>query len=227
MIPRSQDYPIKRSQTTAKKVRLTITFDIHEQIVFKLQKGVFSRFIDIMLVTASIVCFFGFMRCGEITVLNVSHFDAAVNLCISDIHLSNDIATVYFKQSKTDPFRKGITIQLHKIDSLLCPYLALSKYLRIRRTLKSHCNGTEPLFVTEDNYALQREFFISKIRHVLDLCGFDSGQYSGHSFRIGAGTSAGQANIEDRMIKTVGRWSSDCYCTYIQTKPISSKRAQQ
>jgi hypothetical protein len=134
MIPRSQDYPIKRSQTTAKKVRLTITFDIHEQIVFKLQKGVFSRFIDIMLVTASIVCFFGFMRCGEITVLNVSHFDAAVNLCISDIHLSNDIATVYFKQSKTDPFRKGITIQLHKIDSLFCPYLALSKYLRIRRT---------------------------------------------------------------------------------------------
>ena len=55
-----------------------------------------------MLVTASIVCFFGFMRCGETTVLNASHFDPAVNLCISDIHLSNDIATVYLKQSKTD-----------------------------------------------------------------------------------------------------------------------------
>ena len=40
---------IKRSQTTSKKVRLPITFDIREQIVFKLQKGVFSRFIDIML----------------------------------------------------------------------------------------------------------------------------------------------------------------------------------
>jgi hypothetical protein len=72
-----------------------------------------------MLVTASIVCFFGFMRCREITVLNASHFDPAVNLCISDINLSNDIATVYLKQSKTDPFRKGITIKLHKIDSSL------------------------------------------------------------------------------------------------------------
>ena len=167
------------------------------------------------------------MRWEEITVQNASDFDPAANLCISDINFVNDFATLTLKQSKTDPFRKGITIQLHKIDSPLCPYIALQKYLQKRKQLRSYCTESEPLFVTEDNIVLQRNYFINKVRHILDLCGFDAKQYSGHSFRIGAGTTAGQEKIEDHMIKTLGRWSSDCYCTYIQTHPKSIKSAQQ
>lgn len=74
---------------------------------------------------------------------------------------------------------------------------------------------------------MEREFFITKISHVLELCGSDPKNFSGHSFRIGAGTAAGQAKIEDHMIKTLGRWSSDCYVRYIRTQPTSIKHAQQ
>ena len=74
---------------------------------------------------------------------------------------------------------------------------------------------------------MERYFFITKIRHVLELCGYNPKNFSDHSFRIGAGTAVGQANIKDHMIKTIGRWSSDYYVRYIRTQPISLKHAQQ
>ncbi|CAC5424848.1 unnamed protein product [Mytilus coruscus] len=218
---------VKRSKNQNKRVRLPITFDILEQIIKRLRKGVFSKFIDLMIETASVISFFGFLRYGEITVIKSEQFEPAINLCISDISFKDNVANFHLQQSKTDPFRKGIDIQLHKINSHICPYRVLKRYLEIRKTFMSSYQNTDPLFVSIGNLAMEREFFITKIRHVLELCGYDPKNFSGHSFRIGAGTAAGQANIEDHMIKTLGRWSSDCYVRYIRTQPNSIKHAQQ
>ena len=41
-------------------------------------------------------------------------------------------------------------------------------------------------------------------------------KYSGHSFRIGAATTAAAVGVEDSMIKTLGRWKSAAYLAYVR-----------
>ena len=54
------------------------------------------------------------------------------------------------------------------------------------------------------------------IRDALSSVGFNPAPYSGHSFRIGAATSAAAEGIEDAVIKILGRWSSSAYLAYVR-----------
>jgi len=69
-------------------------------------------------------------------------------------------------------------------------------------------------------------FFISHVKHILDKLGLSSEKYNGHSFCSGAATSAHKASLEDHLIQTLGRWSSDCYTRYIHTSPEVLRQAQ-
>ena len=51
------------------------------------------------------------------------------------------------------------------------------------------------------------------------------GDFSSHSFRIGAATSAARAGVPDHLIQVLGRWKSDAYKQYIRTPPDLITRA--
>jgi hypothetical protein len=51
--------------------------------------------------------------------------------------------------------------------------------------------------------------------------------YSGHSFQIGAATTAGSVHVEDHLIKILGRWSSDAYCKYIRTEKFDDSNLSE
>ena len=59
---------------------------------------------------------FCFLRCGEFTVKQANTFDSSVHLCVSDVFFYENCALLKLKESKTDSFRKGIFIQLHKLQ---------------------------------------------------------------------------------------------------------------
>ena len=73
-----------------------------------------------------------------------------------------------------------------------------------------------PLFIYKDGTPLTRERLVA-VRHALERLGHVASQYSGHSFRIGAATTAAQAGLEDSVVKMMGRWESSAYLRYIRT----------
>ena len=55
------------------------------------------------------------------------------------------------------------------------------------------------------------------MRHSLSQLGADVSKFSGHSFRIGAASTAARAGLSDSFIQKLGRWKSDAFTTYIRT----------
>ena len=170
-----------------------------------------------MLWAAFLVCFFGFLRSGEITVPDASSYDPSVHLNFSDIAAdiphSPTIMQIKLKASKTDPFRQGVDVHIGKTNNALRPVTALLNYLSIRGNIPGL------LFHFEDHTPLTKSKFTSEFRRLLNQAGIDSTSYAGHSFRVGAASTAASAGIEDSLIQTLGRWKSNAYLTYVRLPP--------
>lgn len=208
---------IKRTQGVTSKVRRPITLHLLN-LFFCLLNIQCTDSIDCLMIWAAMtLAFFGFMRIGELTCN--SKFDEKLHLMPSDItFMPNDsprFMLVRLKVSKTDPFRKGQTIVIGKSNSKLCPISAMKTYF-----LSTTRRSDGPLFVYSSGAYLTRPKLTSETRLLLAKGGLDSSEYAGHSFRIGAATSAAAANLPPWLIKVLGRWSSDCFERYIKT-PIS------
>ena len=117
---------------------------------------------------------------------------------------------VTIKQSKTDPFRKGVDIFVGRTGTDICPVAAILSYLECRGS------GPGPLFVFSSGRFLTRKRFVELVRAALSSAGVDQEKYCGHSFRIGAATTAAAKGVEDSIIKTLGRWESVAYLQYVR-----------
>ena len=73
--------------------------------------------------TASCLCFFVFFRAGEMTVNGPYH--PSVHLSFSDLGVDDSrrpsFIKIFMKQSKTDPFRKGVALFVGASGTDLCP----------------------------------------------------------------------------------------------------------
>ena len=118
---------------------------------------------------------------------------------------------VTIKASKMDPFCKGVQVFLGRTNTDLCPVAAVLSYM-IRR-------GTDdgPSFRYDKDRALTRERFVKDVWLALQAAGIDLEKYLGHSFHIGAASTAAQQELQDSLIKTLGRWESMAYTLYIHT----------
>ena len=137
--------------------------------------------------------FYGFLRSGEVVVPSEAEFDPSQHLTYEDIAVDDkkqpSFITVMIKQSKTDPFRKGVTVGIGRARGPICPLVAILSYMARRKPRKC------PLFMFEDRRPLTRECFVARVREVLQQIGIGQSKYSGHSFRIGAATTAARTGI--------------------------------
>ena len=165
-----------------------------------------------MLWAAATLCFCGFLRSGEITIPTEAAFDEATHLTFSDLAVDKvqapKVLKVHLKVSKTDPFRAGVDVYVGKTGTNLCPVGTMLDYLVVRGP------GQGPLFRFSDGRPLTRGNFVVRVRQALTEAGVDSAPYSGHSFRIGAATTAAKAGMGDTTIKML---QSNAYQLYVKT----------
>lgn len=95
---------------------------------------------------------------------------------------------INIKQSKTDPYQKGVTLYIG------------------RTGLRGYKPG--PLFLFQSWKPLMRPHFVMVVREALGKSCFKERKYCSHSFRIGVATTAASRGMEESIIKTVGRWES-------------------
>ena len=222
---------IKKCQPQLCKPRLPITYEILSQFVAIMDRGFFGKYLDALMKSACCVSFFGFLRRGEFT-SPTSKFDNSTGLTRLDILFNNlyeDLVTelhLVLQSSKTDPFRQGIIIKLFRTSGAICPIQNTIAFLRLRDSSSHLAHGVAPLFAMPNGEPLTRNLFINMLNQLCRACGLNPLLYSGHSLRIGAATSAAKQNVANHLIQVLGRWSSDCYKTYIKTSPETLWRAQ-
>ena len=198
---------------TVQRRRLPITPELLRKIhhVWAKEPQDFNR---TMLWAAFCLGFFGFMRAGEFTCPSMEAYTSDM-LSPGDVsvdsHLASSRITVRLKRNKTDPFGAGITLYLGRTGDILCPLTSMLAYLAVRPA------SPGPLFIFHDGSPLSRPRLVQSLRQALRAAGVDDSHFSGHSFRIGAATTASAIGLSDSLIQTLGRWKSSAFRLYVRT----------
>ena len=173
----------------------------------------------IMLWAACCLGFFGFLRAGEFT-HPASQPEGGLEASDIATNSRTDPQTliVHLRHSKTDPFSAGVRLVIGRTGDILCPVTAVLCYLARRPP------GPGPLFLFADGTPLSRALLVHHVHEALGQAGYVTTGFSGHSFRIGAATTAARAGLSDSLIQTLGRWKSSAFLTYIRT-PVDELKA--
>ncbi len=204
---------VRMLKGSAAKIRLPITAPILHRIRDTLDASACPHKVALWAVAA--VAFFGFFRLGELLPeKEASGGQTPFPLTFSDVAVDrNDsprMIRIHLSRSKCDQFGNGADIFLGRIDSPICPVAALLGFLAARGS------GSGPLFRRVDGRVITKVWFVEQLRVVLESVGLPQHQYAGHSFRIGAATTAALAGVEDSTIQALGRWSSAAFLQYIR-----------
>ena len=120
------------------------------------------------------------------------------------------VVKVHLKRSKCNQFGRGVDVIVGRTDMPICSVTAVVSYIELRQ------DRAGPFFITAQGSPVTKSWFVQQVRAVLSSLGLPQDEYAGHSFRIGAATSAALAGIEDSTIQTLGKWQSSAFLQYIR-----------
>ncbi len=86
---------------------------------------------------------------------------------------------------------------------------------------------SDPLFTDDSNHPVTRFWFQKHLKAVLHLSDTPAGNFSSHSFRIGAATTAAHKGLSQQQIQELGRWLSEAFKSYIRSDRSHIKEAHQ
>ena len=121
------------------------------------------------------------------------------NLTRGSVSLSEDRLSLVHPASKTDLFCRGVTLTISAALDEACAIKSLRNLSE--QFPKAHHHA---LFSnTSGNFS--RNYLTRQLQAGLQMLGYE-GNYTGHSFRRGAATSARLAGLSEEEIQLLGRW---------------------
>ena len=79
-----------------------------------------------------------------------------------------------------------------------------------------HYTRVDELGLSENSVSITASFVNKSLRDILSFLGFNSADFSSHSFRIGKATDMAKRGFTDIQICMAGRWSSAAFKKYIK-----------
>jgi hypothetical protein len=210
---------LRETPTPAKKLPITI------QILREMLSHVQSRFDKHLIQAVMTLAFFGCFRMGELCIPDNAKFKSDTHLCMGDVTIDSKSKSlsIFLKQSKTDIHNEGVFIHVGcSGDKSCCAYCYMVTYMHFRVSLTLPNDDDAPLFMSPGGRPLAKSYMVSVTRLLLGLAGHNPALYSGHSFRAGAATTAGDKHFKEWELKMLGRWSSNAYSLYLRNPHLTS-----
>ena len=150
-----------------------------------------------------------------------------VSLNYDDIEFVSEGMKINLRRSKTDQYGEGFLKGVPYFDNpVYCPVISTQNWLKISEI------NSGPLFRRFSKGAKLTQMRLTDqtvaliIKKYLQLAGFDSKNYSGHSLRSGFATSAAEAGAEERSIMAMtGHKSTEMVRRYIKEANVFKNNA--
>jgi len=146
-------------------------------------------------------------------------FDQAIDLARGDIATADEHRLAFFmRPAKNMRHRRGKTVPIviggggNMIDSCA----EVKRMLEMDPAPPGRAAST-PMFRKPDGSAFTTDDIRNIVRQIVAAIGLDPALYGAHSLRIGGATALFAAGADPIHIRTMGRWSSDCYRLYVRS----------
>jgi hypothetical protein len=171
-----------------------------------------------MLWAAAAIMFFGALRGNELLCRSVGQFDPAYTLCSQDIQVQGERAggrrlQIRVKAPKEKKNGGDTVVDIFQAKPDVCPVSAFEKW----REMGPVWEWGQPAFRWSSGRPLTSAQFNVVLKERLK--GYVAGAdrwFTTHSFRTGAASMMAAMGYGDEDIKSMGRWSSRAFETYIR-----------
>lgn len=155
---------IRRSGRPSSGVRALITISLLRKIKNQLSQADIPSFDKLLYWAAFTLAFYGFLRVSEYSYPSQHKYNRSHHLLQKDIHVASNQITLTLKRSKTDRFRRSMSIIIGSTGSSTCPVQAMRKYLS-----KVKHKPNSPLFILTSGHLLTRVSLSSTLKRLLTV----------------------------------------------------------
>ena len=163
------------------------------------------------------LAFFGGLRCAEYT----PHTGNPSGPLIKHVTFSADGKTLNYKVTSSKTKTHGFQVSMACSGDIICAKCRMVDYLHTRAA-QGVSSGESCLFMYKGSPVSAKQVN-SFIKSSVSALGWDPQQFSAHSLRAGAATTAARAGFQDWELKKLGNWASSAYTQYIRDNNHTSQ----